>query len=655
VRRRDWITLTLTIIIAIMLALAARALAGPSPLGADIAPLAYSNNYYWSTAGDWEGWIGSGITGMISGGGPENEPKCYANNCLYARNNGSYLQSPNQTKTAGYNVRAMIRMGSAGSQIRYVRFYTMDGVERCGFSTTSNGFQTFNCSEENIQAAIQWYFRFYTTGSTIVTLDNVTLSDVAPAPTSTPTPTKTATPTTTPTPTPPTPTPTPTVTPTWTPGPPLYAYEPFDYPGSNDGDPLNGLDGGTGWAGPWSAGSGGAVLDDDRALGGASDIFTAKGSDVPTSRGFGEFAVGDFWMSFRFAVQASENFWHGINIYDGGYLRATIGDMNYQELDGMSVTGMKVVISGCTRTTNHTLLLYIPISPTGTENLYLWCDPDADDDVNTYDASILNQEMGSIDTIKIVAGSGAQKGFWVDDIRIADNYTFAPPVTSTPTATPTGNPTFTPTATPTVTPTTTPTTTPRRLVINSWEGTPSVEPRLVLYMHGDTPTPTVTPSITPIPDYSQAMLPSMDTHILRNIETPDPYKSGLYIDLPLTPPIIPGSKALIRFILPTVTPENLARAELVFHARSVYMPMNLRIHGVAKEWDESATWNYASSFDPATPWATPGAKPYVDYYGKPVATVSVAGSGFYTADITSLVRDWIAGVKQPAVIIVPEY
>jgi len=175
----------------------------------------------------------------------------------------------------------------------------------------------------------------------------------------------------------------------------------------------------------------------------------------------------------------------------------------------------------------------------------------------------------------------------------------------------------------------------------------------VPYVPTPTPTPTLTPTVTPTPAYTQELLSSRDTHILKDIETPDPYNMELYLDLGPAP-ALPYGEALVWFVLPTVTPENLERAELLFQVKTLYMPMILRIHGLGIDADDSATWRYASSTGTPTPWATPGAQPDVDYYGTPVATVQIASTGAYTVDITSLVQDWIDGSKLPIIILVPE-
>jgi len=146
-------------------------------VGNAVSALPYSNYYDFESG--WQGWSGSGTTGRTA------ESGCASGYCLYAAGNGSYLQSPNQTKGRHYNAKATIYLGSAGSDTRYVRFYTTDGVQRCSFSTTTNGSQAFTCEDPTLRLATAWYFRLYVTTGIIVRLDNVTLEDVGPIPTPT--------------------------------------------------------------------------------------------------------------------------------------------------------------------------------------------------------------------------------------------------------------------------------------------------------------------------------------------------------------------------------------------------------------------------------------------------------------------------------------
>ncbi|NPA90692.1 MAG: DNRLRE domain-containing protein, partial [Chloroflexi bacterium] len=68
----------------------------------------------------------------------------------------------------------------------------------------------------------------------------------------------------------------------------------------------------------------------------------------------------------------------------------------------------------------------------------------------------------------------------------------------------------------------------------------------------------------------------------------------------------------------------------------------VQLHRALRSWNfEEATWYQA---DRREFWAQPGAQPGVDYAATPEWTTTVVGpNGWYTWDVTQLVRDWVSG------------
>jgi len=207
-------------------------------------------------------------------------------------------------------------------------------------------------------------------------------------------------------------------------------------------------------------------------------------------------------------------------------------------------------------------------------------------------------------------------------------------VTETPTVTLTPTITPTPTATPTPTPTEIPTETPKagRLIINSLEGTPTQMPLVMLYLYGDTPTVTTTPTATPTGPTATPIQGEVDTHVAYLVETPQPDATWLTISRRAYASI--GSETLVYFTVPVTA----TKARLSFYVGALYRePVALKVGRMLVDWDESATWSYASTVSTPTPWATPGLLSGTDYLmPTPAPTVPVFETGWYTVSLDSL-------------------
>ena len=72
--------------------------------------------------------------------------------------------------------------------------------------------------------------------------------------------------------------------------------------------------------------------------------------------------------------------------------------------------------------------------------------------------------------------------------------------------------------------------------------------------------------------------------------------------------------------------------------------MNVSVHQATSNWTSAATWAMRS---PTTTWANAGG----DYAATPENTVSVSGEGWYSVNVTSLARAWVAGTANNGIVI----
>lgn len=87
---------------------------------------------------------------------------------------------------------------------------------------------------------------------------------------------------------------------------------------------------------------------------------------------------------------------------------------------------------------------------------------------------------------------------------------------------------------------------------------------------------------------------------------------------------------------------NQATLRLYVYTRDSAVPMDVQVHGLLRRWvDTQANWDQATIDNP---WGVPGANdPLLDRTADPLATRTVlTSSGWYTFEVTTLVRGWVA-------------
>lgn len=217
------------------------------------------------------------------------------------------------------------------------------------------------------------------------------------------------------------------------------------------------------------------------------------------------------------------------------------------------------------------------------------------------------------------------------------------PPTATPTISPTGALTRTPTRTPTRTATRTATLTPVGTATPTRTSTPPTPTRT------PTPGPTATASPTPFPPGENAVV--LQQGLLGYSGTNDTYitaqnqSANLATQASLVVRNDNTYEALLRFdvlSLPAGTTVNQATLRLYGYSRDNTAPMDVQVHALLRPWvDTQANWEQASA---TSPWALPGANdPLTDRSADAAAESPVLlSSGWYTFDVTPLMRDWVA-------------
>jgi hypothetical protein len=224
--------------------------------------------------------------------------------------------------------------------------------------------------------------------------------------------------------------------------------------------------------------------------------------------------------------------------------------------------------------------------------------------------------------------------------------TATPTVTPTRTATPSATQTPIATATPTLTSRPTATTTPPTATST---GTSTPQPTSTPTSGPQTATPTATTSPTPFPAGQNVVV--LQPGLLGYAGASDTYVTALNQSANLATQaglIIRNDstyEGLLQFemlSIPAGAIINQATLRLYSYSRDSTVPMDVQVYALLRPWvDTQANWGQAST---ANPWALPGANGLLtDRSTDPAATRSVlSSSGWYTFEVTALVRGWIA-------------
>jgi hypothetical protein len=235
----------------------------------------------------------------------------------------------------------------------------------------------------------------------------------------------------------------------------------------------------------------------------------------------------------------------------------------------------------------------------------------------------------------------------------------SPTRTRPPTATRTSGPTATITRTPTGTPTRTVTPTPTRTLTAAATATSTRTPsptattaaptatRTPTSLPG-TATPTATTSPTPFPAGQNVVV--LQQGLLGYGGTSDTYITELNQSANLatqTGLIVRNDntyEGLVQFemlSIPAGAIINEATFRLYSYSRDSTVPMDVQVYALLRPWvDTQANWGQAST---TNPWGLPGANdPLTDRSAALAATRSVvSSSGWYSFEVTALVRDWV--------------
>ncbi len=210
--------------------------------------------------------------------------------------------------------------------------------------------------------------------------------------------------------------------------------------------------------------------------------------------------------------------------------------------------------------------------------------------------------------------------------------TFTPTVTRTPTATRTKTPTVTPTvrtATPTLT-AVTPSKTPTAMPTQTSTRAPSWTP---------TSTVTLTPTITPVAPSCAASSPSgLNPTFDTWIESAHPNLTHTTeAILNLNTSSDNSQRVLLKFDVTPSPGTGITDAKLYLYVQSVTdAGVTVFIHPVTSAWDQSATWNDAST---SQPWSKAGG----DFKSSPVLSFQPSGNCYVTLDVQPLVQEWYDG------------
>ncbi len=234
------------------------------------------------------------------------------------------------------------------------------------------------------------------------------------------------------------------------------------------------------------------------------------------------------------------------------------------------------------------------------------------------------------------------------------------PPTGTRTVTPTGAATATPTRTPTRTATRTATqtavataTTVAPTATATSTRTATVQPTATRTSPPATNTPTSGPSPTAFPSGQNVVV--LQQGLLGYAGTNDTYiternqSANLATQASLVVRNDSTYEGLLRFDVQSVPASatiNQATLRLYSYSRDNTAVMDVQVHALLRPWmDTQANWGQAST---SSPWTVPGANdPLTDRSANPVSTGSVlSSSGWYSFEVTSLVRGWIANPQE---------
>lgn len=204
------------------------------------------------------------------------------------------------------------------------------------------------------------------------------------------------------------------------------AYEGFDY---SAGTPLNGLNGGSGWAGAWSAGNPlafvatpGLAFNGLATTGGAATA-TAKpdppgGSDITFENRTLSNNVGadgtSLYLSLLLRPETGFGFYGGVNL--GGLFLGKSGTTNTY---GLEASGGNIASSSVTPTTGDTVLLLLRATfLAGDDVLELFVNPTLGAEPLLADASLSGFNLGLANVFTI-----NNAGAWtVDEIRLGTTF-----------------------------------------------------------------------------------------------------------------------------------------------------------------------------------------------------------------------------------------